>query len=524
MAGAVIGLGLAIALAVGQVSAHATRVATSASGAVKSTPVIPSHATAGWTSAASSLFRQSLGASGSLTASSVPPHVETMTWDDNDHVPGSSCDGGYTAHAPLVQHWLTYALDCSVASGSKAIQDCHPSSGGNYCTTFTYTDPNFYYPPWGPKDCWSSMTLPANVPEDWWLHEPGFTDSAHRLNVHGDNCPVTWVFNQLNPAFDAWFDQWARASYNGFDGLWLDDTAPSMKAQFYDSGYGTSQEIGTDTLLRNSHVRLAAALTHTNGSSFLILYNGDNPNPYELSPFPPPLPPLIDDPSNAVGYEMENEPWAYSCGGASGCFAPWYSSLLDQVAYVDNEEPAGYFLALHAEGAGTTARLVQEATILLGYSPTHLVDWADLDSQATNLHVFPEEGIYPTEPVQSMGAPSDGSSGPCLTGNGQLCTSGGHNDVQVLPGTDIEHYTGVFRREFAACYNHGVLFGQCAAIVNNTAHPVTVKASWLRQAYGHQITLIGGDVESHGSIDLTGATFTAGVTQVPAQRAMLLAR
>ena len=150
--------------------------------------------------------------------------------------------------------------------------------------------------------------------------------------------------------------------------------------------------------------------------------------------------------------------------------------------------------------------------MLLGYSPGHLVDWADLEQGSQNLAVWPEEGIYPTDPVQSMGAP--GGSG-CLTGSGQACSTGGHNDVQVAPG--------IYRREFGACYDHGTLFGACATVINTTASAVTVQRAWLTGSYGHQITFTGGDVQSGGGLDRAGASFTPGTSTVAAHDATLLA-
>ena len=151
--------------------------------------------------------------------------------------------------------------------------------------------------------------------------------------------------------------------------------------------------------------------------------------------------------------------------------------------------------------------------MLLGYSPGHLADWADLEQNSNNLTVWPEEGIYPTTPRQSMGSP--GGSG-CLAGTGSVCSNGGHNDVQVAPG--------VYRREFGTCYNQGAAIGPCAAIVNTSSSAVTVSPSWLSLSYGHQVTFNGGDVQSGGSVNLAGADFTPGATTVGAKDAILLTR
>ncbi|MGO9889479.1 MAG: hypothetical protein ACLP0L_16430, partial [Solirubrobacteraceae bacterium] len=144
-------------------------------------------------------------------------------------------------------------------------------------------------------------------------------------------------------------------------------------------------------------------------------------------------------------------------------------------------------------------------------SSGHLVDWADLEQGSGDLAVWPEEGLYPTSPVESMGPP--GGTG-CLAGTGAVCSTGGHNDLQVAPG--------VYRREFDACYDQGVLFGPCAAIVNTTGSPITISSAWLEQSYGHQMTFSGGDAESGGSVNLTGSPFVPNSTTVGAQDATLL--
>ena len=150
--------------------------------------------------------------------------------------------------------------------------------------------------------------------------------------------------------------------------------------------------------------------------------------------------------------------------------------------------------------------------MLLGYSPGHLVDWANLEQGSRDLAVWPEEGIYPTAPLESMAAP--GGRG-CLTGSGKVCSRGGHNSIRVA--------AGVFRREFRNCYRRGSSFGACAAIVNTNRRPVTIRSSWLPIALHHQITFAGGDVQSGGTVELTGAPFTAGSAVLGGHDAVLLA-
>ena len=58
--------------------------------------------------------------------------------------------------------------------------------------------------------------------------------------------------------------------------------------------------------------------------------------------------------------------------------------------------------------------------------------------------------------------------------------------------------------------------------VNTTSSAVTVQSSWLTHSYGHQLTFSGGDVQSGGSVNLTGTGFTPGSTTVGAKDAILL--
>jgi hypothetical protein len=245
---------------------------------------------------------------------------------------------------------------------------------------------------------------------------------------------------------------------------------------------------------------MASALTKSDGSHFLQVDNSLNANPWLKTPFG-----LLGHNDGVHGFLAEGQPMS------NGSLTPWYSSLLDDLSYIDGQPNAFIALLSYDNRGSLVARRLQEATVLLGYSPGHVVSWADLEQSNENLAVWPEEGIYPTQAVQSMGTPS--GSG-CLSGNGNVCTSGGHNDVQVA--------AGVYRREFRACYSHSVAIGPCATIVNDTSSPVTVQSSWLTQRYGHQITMTGGDVQSGGSLNLTGTVFTAGSTTVPADDAVLL--
>jgi hypothetical protein len=420
----------------------------------------------------------------------IPTHIETWAYDDTAS-PGW-CNGGDGASAALIRRWVTYAETNCGPDATKALTDCR-SADTTYCTVMVYLDPNL---------AWPGNPIPSTMSpqENWWLHQPGFTDSSHRLTLQG-SYGTGYILNQGMPAVQRRVQSYLRTKFDSWDGVMIDDTSASMPAQFWGSGYTSSQEITTDSGIVAGHQQMARAITHSSGVPFVQVDNGININPNVRTTFP-----LLNNPSTVVGLVAEGEPWQDGV-------QPYYSTLLDYMAYVDSRPHDFMTLLSYDQNGALAARRLQESTVLLGYSPGHIVDWADLEQGNLNLAVWPEEGLYPTQPVQSMGTP--GGRG-CLAGVGVVCSSGGHTQVQVA--------ADVYRREFRACYDQGVSFGGCAVIVNHTSRAVKVSSSWLSGSYSHQITMNGGDVQSGGTINTAGAKFNPGSTMIPADDALLLAQ
>jgi hypothetical protein len=376
--------------------------------------------------------------------------------------------------------------------------DCH-SGVTVFCDVIQYLDTNWIYPTDSPT--WQSFSGAAA--ESWYQHVPGSSTSRVSTGAYGGG----FLINQTSGAVRSFFTSYARDNFNGDDGLMMDDQASGLTSELWSStcGCSSSDEVSSTPALLTGHEDMSAAMTHADGQPFVQVDNALPPNPY----LPQGLG-MLDQANGVDGLVAEGEP------EDDGTLDPYYSTLLDQIAYVANDT-SGFVVPLSYASAGASyqqqSRLVQEATMLLGYSPGRLVDWADLEQGSSDLAVWPEEGIYPTKPVQSMSAPS--GSG-CLAGTGSVCPAGGHNDLQVAPG--------VYRREFAACYDQNVAFGACAAIVNTTSNPITVRSTWLKHTYAHQISLDGGDVQSGGQINLSATPFTPNTTTIPADSATLLAR
>jgi hypothetical protein len=459
--------------------------------------------------------------------SSVPKHTETWAYDSSTL--NTDCNGGYGASSSLVQQWVTYAeVACGIppptfnGSPSKAVNDCH-LNGKVICKVIEYIDPNIIYPTcsfeWNGNSNFKGWNSVAQ--ESWYLHQPGVAPtSATRLKQPG-GCGGYYV-NNANPAVQAFYENEVKSlsdfNENGqIDGLFVDDNAGSLIGAFGDSTYCQAQstqdsntcgsyEITTDSQLQQAHEAMAAALQQANGTPYFQVNNGIGDNPYQYNSID-----MYNNPSSVMGMAAEESPV-----GSGSLIANWrYSQLLDDMAYVDHTTN-DFIVLLSEDNQGSTtqnnSRMVQAATVLLGYEPTHIVSWSDLEGNTNNLAVWPEEGIYPTNPVQTMGAPSGTG---CFAGTGAECPTGGHNDIQVA--------TGVYRREFGQCYNQGTAFGPCAVIVNDSSSSVTVPSSWLTQSYGHQITMVGGDVQSGGTVNLAGASFSPGSTSVASGDAIMLA-
>jgi hypothetical protein len=342
-------------------------------------------------------------------------------------------------------------------------------------------------------------TIAGSPSSSWWLHEP--SPNGGTPIISGGN----YIVDQANPAVQAFFRSYVRRNYNSDDGLMLDGQAPALSEELYNASCGCqrTREIATNAALQAAHRKFSEALTHRNGAPFIQIDNALAPNPF--------LPQGINMLNAAHGVDglvIEGDPESY------GTLDPYYSTLLDQIAAVATKKQ-GFVMALSYGYAGASSqqqsRRVQEGTVMLGYSPGHLVDWEDLELGSGNLAIWPEEGIYPTHPIESMHRP--GGRG-CLAGRGDVCSVGGHNSLQVAHG--------VYRREFGACYDRNARIGSCAAIVNTTGSWVTVRSSWLRRTYRHQIAFVGGDVQSGGGLSLA-APFAAGVTAIAPYDAVLMA-
>ncbi len=371
--------------------------------------------------------------------SSAPNHIETWAYD-------AGSGEGSTATPELVARYVTYAES---AGDDKVLRDCHTVAPR--CTALHYLNANRVY-----LDQDLTDILPVSR-ETWWMHAPGFSDNAHRLAAPlGKH--VANILNQSDPGVRRFFQQYARTAYDAYDGLMLDDAAPGVAGTFYGSGYRSSQEIAGDEQVLAMHQALAKELTHRDGRPFVIVQNSVNPNPY----LPHGLE-MIGDPKNVAGLIAEGVPLS------NGEVTKWYADLLDVVARVQ-QRPGFIVLLSYGSGGIPAERYLHTATIWLGYSRGHIVDWEDLGDNA-DLAVWPEETIYPMQPLQSM----------------------------TKSNADLAVADHVWRREFASCYLKGTYWGRCAAVVNLSGVAVPVQSAQLMQKYTNMIQVVGGTVQDRNA-------------------------
>jgi hypothetical protein len=429
----------------------------------------------------------------------IPSHIATWAYDDY-------FGEGANATSAQVQSYVTYAEGGS--GDGKSLNDCN--STPKSCYSVWYSDPNFIY---DSSVCPDTEDVPfiAASSESWYVHYTGYTDSAHRVQgtrsvtcSAGTTTQTIYVANDADAGVQAYFLSYLQGNADAWDYYWMDNTSAEVLTQMYGPGGGfcpgeyndwctSTQELPTNASVVAEHASFANAMSHTNGTPMQFFFNGVNfvNNNGFANDFN-----LFSASSHFVGAICEN------CIVNDGAFRlGMYPFVLNAMAQVDAISGAQLVElntgdASPGSSAQISERLVTTAVAWLGYSNGHTVVFPNLEYNTANLAVWPEEGIYPTQPIQSMSTSAQ----------------------------DIEVAGDVWRREFRACYYRSVAIGPCAAILNGNSGAVTAESSWLEQAYGHQVELVGGDALSGGSLELSSVTFSGNSTVIPSGEAVLLVK
>jgi hypothetical protein len=438
-------------------------------------------------------------ASASPASSPVPLHLPTMVFDEYT-------GEGSNASSASVEQYVSYAEGGE--GNDKALVDCDSGSTKS-CLSVFYMDPNFLY---DSASCASSEAASASAAdsESWFVHEAGYSDFAHRVqgsysqvcNGESETTPV-YLFDDANSAVISFFESYLQSVANDWDVYFMDDTSARVLTQAYGPGGGfcrnnpptyyctTTQEYPTDASVAAAHDTFANSMNHTNGSPMQFIFNGLSFSGTTVENLD-----IFSGSSRYIGAVCEN------CIVSAGILQPaMYAHVLTAMAQIDAIPGASFVASASGFSASGSdeeihQRVVTTAVAWLGYSPGHTIVFPNLEDNTTNLAVWPEDAIVPTEPLESMTSSA--------------------NDVAVE--------AGVYVREFAQCYDAGVAIGQCAAVLNATGSAVTVQASWLKQKYTHLLAITGGDIQSGGKVSLTSDYFVAGITKVQASFGTLLLR
>lgn len=438
----------------------------------------------------------SFNANGSFSATRVTvgsqisstPHYHIAIWAYDNY-----WGQGESASASNVNLLVSYAQ-----GNGKSVNDCH--TGSHSCKAVAYVDPNHVYNG-SPAACvmHPDADMLAGASESWFIHIPGYSNSTHRVHGKSAGGCMIWEMNPNSIGVQAWWRAFLRTHADSYD-LYLLDNDPMdiPDAGYFPSGGGcnpwprictSTHEILTNPAEAAARSNFVDAMSHSNGSPMYFFYQQASFND------------LLDLSALALTRRFVG----LTCEGCISTYAApartnLYASVLDEMAAVDGS--TGSFMLISHGNAPTGSalqvlqRLVTTGIIWLGYSEGHTVVQPDLESNTTRLAVWPEDLIYPSGPLENMRF--------------------GARDLLVA--------TGVYRREFATCYQRGAAIGPCAAIVNANGHAVTIPSVWFRQAYGHIVTLSGGDVLSGGSAQIASLRFIPSSTRVQPSGALLLTR
>lgn len=415
----------------------------------------------------------------SALAAQAPTHIPTWAFDQR-------FAEGKDASSSDVRRYLTYAE--SGFGNDKPVRDCR---GSGACSSVFYFDPGFVYYSDVCPFSGSDKEVFANASENWFLHLPGYSDQAHRVQgTYVKTCKgmrITanvYALNQNNPAVAQFFAQYLRRNADNWDYLMMDDTKSTLKGQTYGPGGGfckgagtlngycdRTQEFSSDTDVQNAHGSFVSRLKHGSGMPMRLFYNGVG-----FGASGPEVQTLRSS-SQFVGVICEN------CVVNNGTLrSNMYAKVLDamtQVGQIPNASFVEQNTGKSPPGSDDqiSQRLVTTAMAWLGFIDNRTVVFPNLEFNTTNLAVWPENDIYPTKPLQTM--------------------RGGNADLSVGPS--------VWRREFAQCYLRGTPIGPCAAVVNGSSGSVTPSQSWFSARLSHAVALNGGDALSGGSVDLKSA-------------------
>lgn len=446
----------------------------------------------------------SIGLAAILLAS-IPHHVET--WAGYRY---GGVNEGIDSPASTMQQWVTF-----LEGGWPHNRDiCNVR--GHPCNSVDYLNAsNEYFGAcgWSEAVQYGGLTQQRTLAESAWLHVSDPITYATRIfNNRNSRCIArsadTGVFINKKSTRGpgnalSFFNAFMRKKYRGGwpDYLMNDDI--DVFNDLWPTGLA-AYEYRSWIDLQNAQAAFLGGEVNSTGVPQRLFFNGCSDNPAAATAVN-----LIKMRPNIAGCITEANVSAASIRNGRVQYS------LDNCARVTLSASGGIFVNGPDEDGGMLARRQATAFNMLCYVPGREVFWEEEEWGGKYVNVFPEESIYPTQPLQSMRIPHDcPDERLSRTGEGHdaygssTCSMHGHNDL-LIAGTGVE------RREFAQCYKWSALVGRCAVVWNLNGSPVTLEGNWLSRRYAHRMEMIGGTLDEGGKIRINAPASPSPVSIAP---------
>ena len=403
-------------------------------------PLAPSAAGSAPLSTAASIQPSAPNVGGAVIAASgsVPTHVRTWSYY-----------GGAFVNGGLPASYLAAHADFVTVGANQTLGDNFLNAGGKY--SVYYTDPHLI-----PNCSGTTCTGPMGntTPESAWFH----ASSGARLSTSSRQDAL----NVTSPAIPIAFRNYVNSVVAGHktNAVFADDTDSIYDPTYFTYKFGA---LAREMTALGSHAQsafLAGQIAILQASSRPVVYNGSGTDAASAT--------LLAS-SNVLGRFNEGcaVSYAWRVNDNQGNPANQWTPTMNYMLFAYAHHKYGICMSTNVSGGNPVGdRLYGFASSMLVFDPTYSVtfpDYSSLDSAGGQaVHIFPEYEIYPTAPLSS-------------------------------PGTNIttlKTSTGVFVREFGACYQAGVAIGRCAALLNSS-QSTTRSIPALRQSYTRHLVLDG---------------------------------
>lgn len=475
-----------------------------------------------------------------LSASSVLAHYNTSTWTSNQSGPPHILTWAYfdeSHNYAVSMQYMVRHVDWVENLGNFSYSDSFRASGGMHATT--YTDPGYIYycnSPFGPtsQNTPGSCALPSgplgdptlSSDESAWLHAVSAVGSGYQV-CYASNAGARLHFWDGGACNDGSQYLYGEALYPGsshvqtayasetssftsshtLDAIFMDDSGPHYNSNnWYYTGASPNEYESLGSSKGATYNRDVIALACK--ASRPVFFNGPSWDPL--------------DATNGSAEKADDTAMLSSpCVAGSileGSFTGGFRKSLNEHAEWNTFIPAAD-RALLAESLGKYAvmldytgcnygdssctfdptgdRIYALGGIWLVYDPRYSIAWNGVTASDGDPNMIDYDGnwdsmvseftIVPTQPVQTA-------------------TSSNITTLQISDGHTLSGAPngGVFRREFAQCYQDGASIGHCAVVLNAESAQYTsggvAPMPTLTYTYSKSLSLTDAPADAGGAV------------------------